>query len=114
MRFSKITLSFLFVLVSNIFVFSQNQVNKYALVNVHPYVNSDLSKIVITYEDGKTESISLPVMASPVKPEAYLNSQIETNTQIVKTLNEMGGKGYKIISTHAIGPTVTYVMEKIE
>jgi hypothetical protein len=115
MKFSKIVLSVLFVFSSIVFVNSQTVPTEYALVSVMQNSSKELSKIIITYEDGKSTKLDLPVMASPLKGDAYINSLIEMNSQIVKTLNEMVGNGYRIVSTHGNGlGFVTYTMEKIK
>ena len=116
MKFSKFILSLLFVISAHV-LYSQTRLNEYALVSVSQSLYPDVSYINITYEDGKQTKIDLPKMESFQKKDLFINSQNATDAQILKTLNEMVERGYKIISVHtpiSISGGVVYTVYTME
>lgn len=97
----------LLMLVCHGFSMAQSELNPYALVRIVES-SPEFSKIMICYEDGKTEKIALPAMDKS-------DNTAERMGVITKTLNQMVDKGYKIVSVATTGVnTTTYTMEKVK
>lgn len=77
----------------------------YATMRTIESALGNFSKIMIVYEDGKTEEIALERSAT----NNLLNNAIVINN----TINTISSKGYELVSSHGIGDQVsTYTFVK--
>jgi hypothetical protein len=87
------------LLVSFAFSNRSNEQKNYATMRTIESALGNFSKIMIVYEDGKTEEIALERSAST----NLLNNAILINNSI----NAISSKGYELVSSHGIGDQVT-------
>ena len=82
-----------------------NEQKNYATMRTIESAIGNFSKIMIVYEDGKTEEIALERSATT----NLLNNAIVINN----TINTISSKGYELVSSHGIGDQVsTYTFVK--
>jgi len=82
-----------------------NEQKNYATMRTIESALGNFSKIMIVYEDGKTEEIVLERSAST----NWLNNSIVINN----TINAISNKGYELVSSHGLGDQVsTYTFVK--
>lgn len=82
-----------------------NEQKNYAIMRTIESTLGNFSKIMIVYEDGKTEEIALERSAST----NLLNNAIVINN----TINTISNKGYELVSSHGLGDQVsTYTFVK--
>ena len=117
MKFTKIILSFAFLFLTG-YAIAQTKPDSYAIVRVYEgsIIYSDYTQIIISYEDGKSETIKIPGYNRGSKSEKPNFAEI--NGIIVKTLNRMIDEGYKILGTGNLNygdiQITSYTMEKIK
>lgn len=82
-----------------------NEQMNYATMRTIESALGNFSKIMIVYEDGKTEEIALERSTT----NNLLNNAIVVNN----TINAISSKGYELVSSHGIGDQVsTYTFVK--
>lgn len=112
--FRTIALIVCLILGYNMLPKAQTTLNPYALVRIYETTDKNHSQILVTYESGITEKINLPYLEF----SGSKNNFDEVSGTIVKTLNQMVTKGYKIIATshsaYGLVTITTYTMEKVE
>ena len=93
------------LLVCLAFSNQSNEQKNYATMRTIESTLGNFSKIMIVYEDRKTEEIALERSAT----NNLLNNAIVINN----TINAISSKGYELVSSHGIGDQVsTYTFVK--
>lgn len=82
-----------------------NEQMNYATMRTIESALGNFSKIMIVYEDGKTEEIALE--------RSTTNNLLNNAIVINNTINAISSKGYELVSSHGIGDQVsTYTFVK--